>query len=94
MDDVADVVFVNEADMKYLPISEVRKQYDGYVVCLVRCNITEYSEVLGGEPFAFSKSLGDLIGATMKLTDGEDTGDVSYETLTGFPDSPIQVVEL
>jgi hypothetical protein len=95
---MAPVRFINTNEMKYQPYEEIMAQYEGYCVCIVRCDAKKSGRIFGGEVFAIGNSVSDLLKATLDITEDENMGEVAYPSFKRFGDvsaaSVLQVVEL
>jgi hypothetical protein len=93
---MSDVHFVAEDAKKYQPYKEIREQYSGYVVCLVRCNAEKSGRIFGGEVLAYASSLSPLMRAAEEIIDDDSCGHVAYKSFVEFPDvffSSFNIVE-
>jgi hypothetical protein len=91
------IQFIDESERKYQPMEEIRAQYKGRCVCIVKMNALETGRVFGGEVFAVGDSVPDLIGATREMTEDESFGEIYYPSFKGYGglsiSSVMQVVE-
>ncbi|MCL2605331.1 MAG: hypothetical protein FWD90_12705 [Defluviitaleaceae bacterium] len=93
---MSTVQFITDSEKKYQPYDEIKEQYSGYVVCLVKCNAKKTGRIFGGEVLAYADSLSPLMRETAMVTRGDDAGVVAYKSFKSFPDvsnSSIYVVE-
>ncbi|MCL2048424.1 MAG: hypothetical protein FWG87_06820 [Defluviitaleaceae bacterium] len=79
---MSTVQFTSENERKYQNIEEIREQYNGYCVCLIRCKESRTGRIFGGEVLAYDRSVAELTGATLHLLDNDDIGAVSFEAFT------------
>ena len=78
-------------------MEEIREQYKGRCVCIVKINALETGRVFGGEVFAVGDSVPDLIGATRGVLKDASFGEAYYPSFKGYGglslSSVLQVVE-
>ena len=94
---MSTVQFIPENDRKYQPMEEIRKQYKGRCVCIVKIDALTTGRVFGGEVFAVGDNVPDLIGATRGLLEDDVYGEAYYPSFKGYGglsfSSVLQVVE-
>jgi hypothetical protein len=94
---MSTIKFIDTRDRHYQPIDQIKEKYDGYCVCIVKCDTNKTGWVFGGEVLAVGDSVPALLKATRDITDDEALGLVYYPSFKGFGDismsNVLQVVE-
>jgi hypothetical protein len=82
------------SEPKYQDIKDIKKEYDGYCVCIVRGK-GKPDRLIGGEVIGYGQSVPKLLSALSDRLDREESGLVVFESYKKFSDiSVIQVIPL